>query len=149
MALGTDAFVYATNEAVGFLSPLRRVDVLYRNETRRFPPNSIAILPNREIWVGCAYGLLRLKPNPGKDAPRTGSFPRREAGVPEETPSPAAYFSERYFRMSAFVLESCLRSPSPESSGMMRWARTLPSSTPHWSKESMSQIAPCTKTLCS
>jgi hypothetical protein len=26
---------------------------------------------------------------------------------------------------------------------------TLPSSTPHWSKESMFQIAPCVNTLCS
>ena len=26
------------------------------------------------------------------------------------------------------------------SSGMIRWASTLPSSTPHWSNESMSQI---------
>src|SRR5215813_10982035 len=35
------------------------------------------------------------------------------------------------------------------SSGMMRWAKTLPSSTPHWSNESMSQIVPWVKTLCS
>src|SRR6516164_1711434 len=35
------------------------------------------------------------------------------------------------------------------SSGMMRWASTLPNSTPHWSKESMSQMAPWVKTLCS
>ena len=31
----------------------------------------------------------------------------------------------------------------------MRWASTLPSSTPHWSNELMSQIAPWVKTLCS
>ena len=35
------------------------------------------------------------------------------------------------------------------NSGMMRCASTLPSSTPHWSKESMFQITPCVKTLCS
>ena len=32
---------------------------------------------------------------------------------------------------------------------MMRCASTLPSSTPHWSNESICQIAPCVKTLCS
>ena len=37
----------------------------------------------------------------------------------------------------------------PRSSGTMRLASTLPSSTPHWSNESMSQIAPWVKTLCS
>ena len=42
-----------------------------------------------------------------------------------------------------------LASPSLSSSGMMRLASALPSSTPHWSKESMLQIAPCVKTLCS
>src|SRR5213078_3753385 len=35
------------------------------------------------------------------------------------------------------------------SSGMIRWASTLPSSTPHWSNESTSQIAPWVNTLCS
>jgi hypothetical protein len=35
------------------------------------------------------------------------------------------------------------------NSGTIRWASTLPSSTPHWSNESMFQIAPCVKTLCS
>ena len=32
---------------------------------------------------------------------------------------------------------------------MIRCASTLPSSTPHWSNESMSQIVPCVNTLCS
>ena len=32
---------------------------------------------------------------------------------------------------------------------MIATARTLPSSTPHWSKESIPQIAPWVKTLCS
>ncbi len=32
---------------------------------------------------------------------------------------------------------------------MMRLASTLPNSTPHWSKESIFQTAPCVKTLCS
>ena len=35
------------------------------------------------------------------------------------------------------------------SSGTMRCASTLPSSTPHWSNESMFQITPWVKTLCS
>src|SRR5512143_3170138 len=35
------------------------------------------------------------------------------------------------------------------SSGMIRWASCLPSSTPHWSNESMLQIAPWVKTMCS
>ena len=33
--------------------------------------------------------------------------------------------------------------------GSTRLASTLPSSTPHWSKESMFHTAPCTNTLCS
>ena len=40
-------------------------------------------------------------------------------------------------------------SASLSSSGMICWASTFPSSTPHWSNESMSQIAPWVKTLCS
>ena len=35
------------------------------------------------------------------------------------------------------------------SSGMMRCASALPSSTPHWSKEFTFQIVPCVKTMCS
>ena len=35
------------------------------------------------------------------------------------------------------------------SSGMIATASALPSSTPHWSKESIPQIAPWVKTLCS
>ena len=35
------------------------------------------------------------------------------------------------------------------SSGMMAAANTLPSPTPHWSNESMFQMTPCVKTLCS
>ena len=47
--------------------------------------------------------------------------------------------------------ESCLvwAVEAGSSSGMMRWARTLPSSTPHWSKELMFQMTPWVKTLCS
>ena len=37
----------------------------------------------------------------------------------------------------------------PASSGMIATASALPSSTPHWSKESIPQIAPWVKTLCS
>jgi hypothetical protein len=33
--------------------------------------------------------------------------------------------------------------------GDERWARTLPSSTPHWSKELIFQITPWVKTLIS
>ena len=53
--------------------------------------------------------------------------------------------------MSAFVEESCASSGSDSlvSSGMIRCASALPSSTPHWSKELMLQIVPCTNTLCS
>src|SRR3546814_15737834 len=35
------------------------------------------------------------------------------------------------------------------SSLAVRFASTLPSSTPHWSKESMFQTTTCTTTLCS
>ena len=37
----------------------------------------------------------------------------------------------------------------PAARGRSAWRATLPSSTPHWSKESMPQIAPWVKTLCS
>ena len=49
------------------------------------------------------------------------------------------------------VDESCFSSGSVtlSSSGMMATASTLPSSTPHWSNESMSQIVPWVNTLCS
>ena len=40
-------------------------------------------------------------------------------------------------------------SASASTSGMIAWARDLPSSTPHWSKEFTSQIAPWVNTLCS
>ena len=39
--------------------------------------------------------------------------------------------------------------PRSRAPATMRCASTLPSSTPHWSNESMSQIAPCVNTLCS
>ena len=44
---------------------------------------------------------------------------------------------------------SSFGSASLSSSRMIRWASTLPSSTPHWSNESMCQMVPCVKTLCS
>ena len=40
-------------------------------------------------------------------------------------------------------------SVSLSSSGMIRFASTLPSSTPHWSNESIPHTVPCVKTLCS
>src|SRR5882724_9668456 len=57
----------------------------------------------------------------------------------------------RYRRMRVLVELSWPRVGSVRlsSSGMMRWASTLPSSTPHWSNESTSQIAPWENTLCS
>ena len=47
---------------------------------------------------------------------------------------------ERYRRISSFVELSWPRSGSVglSSSGMMRFASAFPSSTPHWSNESMS-----------
>jgi hypothetical protein len=44
----------------------------------------------------------------------------------------------RYLLISVLVELSWLRygDDGLSSSGMMRWARTLPSSTPHWSNES-------------
>src|SRR5438034_967658 len=62
-----------------------------------------------------------------------------------------AHLSARYRRMSAFVELSWASSGavSLSSSGMIRFARTFPSSTPHWSKESIPQIVPWVKTLCS
>ena len=62
-----------------------------------------------------------------------------------------APFNFRYRRIRLFVELSCLSvgAVSLSSSGTIRCASTLPSSTPHWSKESMFQITPCVKTLCS
>lgn len=61
--------------------------------------------------------------------------------------------SEAYFLKAPIklpVLASC-PSPLPGSSSSLRifLARTLPSSTPHWSKELMSQMAPSVKVRCS
>src|SRR5439155_1638235 len=57
----------------------------------------------------------------------------------------------RYRRIRALVEESWERGGSDPSlsSGTMRAASVLPSSTPHWSKESMFQIVPIVNTLCS
>ena len=57
----------------------------------------------------------------------------------------------RYLRIKLFVELSWLSegSPSLSSSGMMRCASALPSSTPHWSNELICQMAPCVKTECS
>ena len=62
-----------------------------------------------------------------------------------------ARLSFRYLRIRLFVELSCVSegSVSPSSSGMMRWASTLPSSTPHWSNELIFQMVPCVKTACS
>ena len=51
-------------------------------------------------------------------------------------------------RWSTVVLQLGLAGAA-ELAAMMRCASTLPSSTPHWSKELMSQIVPCANTLCS
>jgi hypothetical protein len=61
------------------------------------------------------------------------------------------FLAFRYRRIKAFVELSCPNSGSvaASNSGTIRWASTLPSSTPHWSNESMFQITPCVKTLCS
>ena len=57
----------------------------------------------------------------------------------------------RYLRMRALVELSCANSGSSAAvnSSATFFASTLPSSTPHWSKELMSQTVPCTNTLCS
>src|SRR5215472_2584001 len=62
-----------------------------------------------------------------------------------------APLSWRYRRIRLLVELSwpSLGSLLLSSSGMMRWASTLPSSTPHRSNESMSQIVPWVNTLCS
>ena len=62
-----------------------------------------------------------------------------------------APFIIRYRRMSVLVDESCCSSGSAGlvSSGMIAAASTLPSSTPHWSNESISQIVPAVNTACS
>ena len=61
------------------------------------------------------------------------------------------YRRSRYRLISVFVELSCASSGSValSSSGMIRLASTLPSSTPHWSNELIFQMVPWTKTLCS
>src|SRR5437667_2144732 len=60
-------------------------------------------------------------------------------------------FNLLYRLMSVLVELSCASSGSLvlSSSGMIRLASTLPSSTPHWSNELIFQMVPWTKTLCS
>ena len=56
----------------------------------------------------------------------------------------------RYQSISARVELSCVaRRASPDSSGVIRLASSLPSSTPHWSKLSMPHTTPWTNTMCS
>ena len=52
-------------------------------------------------------------------------------------------------RVGRAVVRRAPARSSLSSSGTIRCASTLPSSTPHWSNELMPQIAPCVKTLCS
>src|SRR5919201_6047047 len=115
--------------------------------------------------------LLLVGPRPVLDSVRTQRAGRAAAALIERRNEPgmrphplqlgfevgdlgthrAASLRIRYRRMSAFV-ELSWASAGPvalSSSGMMRWASTLPSSTPHWSNESTSQIAPWVNTLCS
>src|SRR5262249_26782105 len=87
------------------------------------------------------FGLERAPVGEGQDVERAVVSTRDQA-VP---------LDPRERRISALVELSCssLGSAAFSSCGMMRWARTLPSSTPHWSKESICQIVPWVKTLCS
>src|SRR5262245_31768695 len=54
------------------------------------------------------------------------------------------FLSWRYCLIRLLVELSCtgFGSAGLSNSGRIRFARTFPSSTPHWSNESMSQIAP-------
>ena len=54
-------------------------------------------------------------------------------------------------RMRALVELSCRSSGVADAacSGMIRCGRTLPSSTPHWFKDSIRQMTPWVNTLCS
>src|SRR5205807_4857207 len=63
----------------------------------------------------------------------------------------ASLRNDRYRLMRALVLLSWLSSGSSgaSSSGTMRLASILPSSTPHWSKLFTFQIVPWVNTLCS
>ncbi len=80
---------------------------------------------------------------PGSRPPRSG----QALGLPLRQ---LRLRSSRYSVTSALVDGS---SPGTSAlsvrAGSIRLARTLPSSTPHWSKESMFQTAPWTKTFCS
>ena len=81
-------------------------------------------------------------------APGCGGLPRGQAcpGV-RRLSRPR---SSRYVATRAAVEASRPGTSAPSvSAGSTRLARTLPSSTPHWSKESMFQTAPWTNTLCS
>src|SRR5262249_24024009 len=85
----------------------------------------------------------------------TGAFLRDLTGDGREEAAEVGHDASgrraRWRRMSAFVELSWGRGGSValSSSGMMRCASCFPSSTPHWSNESMCQITPCVKTLCS
>src|SRR5437899_307911 len=74
-----------------------------------------------------------------------------ERSVEPEVGHDASMCRRRWRRMSAFVELSWRSGGSVllSSSGMMRCASCFPSSTPHWSNESMCQITPCVNTLCS
>src|SRR5213078_2485656 len=74
-----------------------------------------------------------------------------ERSVEPEFGHDSSVCRRRWRRMSAFVELSWRRGGSValSSSGMIRCASCFPSSTPHWSNESMCQITPWVNTLCS
>ncbi len=94
-----------------------------------------------------ARAVPRPRHRPGRGGTGRGAPPSRAPDLSYPVPRRRA----RYRRMRALVELSWPRdgSAAASSSGMMLVARTFPSSTPHWSKLSMSQRVPCTNTLCS
>src|SRR5262245_34632883 len=152
--LTLDAAVHGVLEQDGGQDPLAREDRA-RDDARTH------LMHEREhlFLVGPRAVLDAVGPERAGRAPSALIQRRDEAGLAlhllqllEVAHGPyLAFLRIRYRRMRLFVELSCwsVGSASLSSSGMMRWASTLPSSTPHWSNESTSQMTPWVNTLCS
>ena len=117
---------------------------------------------SRELARGQARARPRARPTPPSircrappPCPTRPTPPARSAAGPlrrrDVVGSSTRRRCARYLRISAFVELSWPSGASVAacSSGMIRCASTLPSSTPHWSKLLMRQIVPWVNTLCS
>ena len=121
------------------------------SRSRRYRDNPSRPLRSKKPRPGrVKIFYTRCFPQTSRHSP--GCRPDGLASIGRETTrngSPAAAVMPDQCVGRAVVLQVQARPSDLPTLGTMRWASTLPNSTPHWSNESMFQITPCVKTLCS